>query len=186
MANVHRTRRTAAGFARWQPMRTLLIVAVMVVAAGAEGAQAQELRAYSEPRFGTTAQVPAGWQSQPITGALGSGHQFVSPDGQTWVAVYGREAEPTAAEEQKRDEGLARDERVTYRAGGERWFVRSGFKEGEQGGERIFYRKAIMSCRGRIAHLLAFEYPAGEKREHDRLVTLMSRSLRAGRGSEGC
>jgi serine/threonine-protein kinase len=167
-------------------MHRLLIVSAMIAAAGSNAALAQELRTYSEPRFGTSARVPAGWHSQPITGQLGSGAQFVSPDGETWVAVYGRQAEPTAAEEQKRDEGLARDERVTYRAGGNRWFVRSGFKETGNGNERIFYRKAIMSCGGRVAHLLAFEYPADEKRAHDRLVTLVSRSLRAGRGNEGC
>jgi serine/threonine-protein kinase len=162
-------------------MRTLLALA-FVAAACCQSAQAQELRSYSEPRFGTAAQVPAGWRAAPITGELGSGAQFTSPDGDSWIAVYGRPAEPTASEEAKRDEGYATDERVTYRAGGTRWFVRSGFKEGE----RIFYRKAIMSCGGRIAHLLAFEYPAAEKREHDRLVTLVSRSLRAGRGNAAC
>jgi hypothetical protein len=42
---------------------------------------------------------------------------------------------------------------------------------------RIFYRKALLSCGGRVAHLLALEYPADRKLEHDRLVTLMSHSL---------
>ena len=161
-------------------MRTLL--AIGLLAAACHSAQAQELRTYMEPRFGTAAHVPAGWRSEPLSSAGGSGSQFVSPDGDTWIAVYGMRAETQAGGRNARDIGFAENENVTYRADGAQWFVRSGFKQRE----RIFYRKAVFSCGGRVAHLLAFEYPAAEKGEHDRLVTLIARSLRAGRGSEAC
>jgi hypothetical protein len=52
--------------------------------------------------------------------------------------------------------------------------VRSGLRQ-----DRIFYRKALFSCGGRVAHLIAFEYPASRKRELDRLVTAVSHSLRS-------
>jgi hypothetical protein len=152
-------------------MRPLLALALLV--AVSPSVQAQELRGYSEPRFGTAAHVPAGWRSEPIRGQAGvSGHYFYSPDGATWIAVFGRPVPPGT---NARGAVTAADERVTYRADGASWFVRSGFRE-----DRIFYRKALLSCGGRVAHLLAFEYPAAEKREHDRLVTALSHSLRSG------
>ena len=161
-------------------MRTLLVLGLLT-AACCHGAQAQELRRYVEPRFGTAADVPVGWRTQPLSSAAGSGSQFVSPDGGTWIAVYGMRAEAGRADRGVPDSGFA-NENVTYRADGAQWFVRSGVKQRD----RIFYRKAVFSCGGRVAHLLAFEYPAAEKREHDRLVTLVARSLRGGRGSEAC
>ena len=137
-------------------------------------AQAQELHPYSEPRFGTAAQVPAKWRSEPLRDRSGaSGHFFFSPDGSSWAAVFG-----VSVPEGVSVHVATPEERVTYRAEGARWFVRSGFK-----GDRIFYRRALLTCGGRVAHMVAFEYPAERKIEHDRLVTVMSRSLRANRSS---
>lgn len=135
-------------------------------------AQTQELRSFVEPRFGTYALVPSTWRSEPIKQAGVSGRYFYSQDGETWLAVFGRTVAPGV---NARKISTASDEIVTYRADGARWFVRSGLRQ-----ERIFYRRALFSCRGRVAHLIAFEYPASRKREHDRLVTLVSRSLSSG------
>jgi hypothetical protein len=154
------------------------ILAVILLVATAASVQAQELRTYTDTRFGTSAEVPAGWRSDSIDrGTDVSGRYFHSPDGETWIAVFGRTVAPTV---NPRTASMAPDERVTYRADGIGWFVRSGLR-----GDRIFYRKALLSCGGRIAHLMAFEYPANRKREHDRLVTVMSRSLR-GAGQANC
>jgi hypothetical protein len=158
-------------------MRPLLLSALLLSAAIAGTAQAQELRGYSEPRFGTAAHVPVGWRSVPIQGQAGvSGHYFYSPDGATWIAVFGRTV-PAGLDARRAT--TAADEQVTYRADGANWFVRSGFIK-----HRIFYRKAILSCGGRVAHLLAFEYPAQRKREHDGLVTALSHSLAS--STAGC
>jgi hypothetical protein len=148
------------------PLLAALFVILTTVPSGA-----QELRPYSDPRFGTSAEVPAGWRSTSVEQGSGvSGRYFHSPDGETWIAVFGR---TVAANVNPRAASIAPDERVTYRADGPGWFVRSGLR-----GDRIFYRKALISCGGRVAHLMAFEYPASRKRDHDRLVTVMSRSLR--------
>ncbi len=134
---------------------------------------AQDLHGYSEPQFGTFAQVPEGWRAEPIRDQPGvSGHYFHSPDGKTWIAVFGR---PIGSGVNARGSATGPDERLTYRADGERWFVRSGLRN-----DQIFYRKALFSCGGRVAHLMAFDYPANRKREYDWLVTVMSRSLRSG------
>jgi hypothetical protein len=152
-----------------RPALSLLFIVVSL-----QCAQAQELHPYREARFGTSAQVPADWRPESIHDQSGaSGHYFFSPDGSSWSAVFGL---PVSADVSVHV--AAPEEHVTYSAGGRGWSVRSGFK-----GDRIFYRKALLSCGGRVAHLLAFEYPAEQKREHDRLVTVMSRSLRGDRSS---
>ena len=138
-------------------------------------AQTQELRSFVEPKFGTSALVPGNWRSEPIKQAGVSGRYFYSQDGETWLAVFGRTVAPGV---NARTLATASDETVTYSADGARWFVRSGLRQ-----ERIFYRRALFSCRGRVAHLIAFEYPASRKREHDRLVTVVSRSLNS-RGAD--
>jgi hypothetical protein len=151
-------------------MRALLATGLFLFASFS--VQAQGLQGYAEPQFGTSALVPQGWRAEPIRDQAGvSGHYFHSPDGQTWIAVFAR---PIGRGVNARTSATGPGERLTYRADGEGWFVRSGLRD-----DRIFYRKALFSCGGRVAHLIAFDYPASRKLEHDRLVTVMARSLRS-------
>ena len=150
---------------------------IVILIASGSSFKAQELRSFTESNFGTSALVPVNWASKSIEQPAGvSGRYFYSQDGETWLAVFGRTVAPGV---NARRLATASDEIVTYHADGEGWFVRSGLRQ-----ERIFYRKALFSCQGRLAHLIAFEYPASRKREHDRLVTAVSRSLHS-RGA-GC
>jgi hypothetical protein len=154
----------------------LASASILVLLTGTLAAQAQEFRTYVAPKSGTSALVPANWRSQGMKAAdTREGQIFVSPNGNSMLAIY---AMSTSSRDraQAADEPAAPDERIVYRANGRNWFVRSGFKADD----RIFYRKMIFACDGRIAHLLAFDYPAAEKREHDRLVTITANSLRAG------
>jgi hypothetical protein len=160
-------------------MRFLTPMIAAALLAGGVAANAQEFRVYTHPETGTSARVPADWRSEPLQPAdEHPGTLSRSPDGDALLAIYSTRV---ASSEMAHvaDEAAAPDERVTYRANGRSWFVRSGFKDGN----RIFYRKAIFACGGRVAHLLAFEYPAAEKRSHDRLVTATANSLRAERGA---
>jgi hypothetical protein len=52
-------------------------------------------------------------------------------------------------------------------------------------GANIFYRRAALACGGRSWHHIAFEYPLDARREMDRVVTRLSRSLDYF-GDEGC
>jgi glycosyltransferase involved in cell wall biosynthesis len=52
------------------------------------------------------------------------------------------------------------------------WLAVSGLK-----GSRIFYRKAVIACGGKIWHHIAFEYPAVRKRQMDPFVIRASRSI---------
>jgi hypothetical protein len=148
---------------------TTVYAAILSLIVTSLSAHTQELRRFVEPKFGTSALVPSNWRSEPINQAGVNGRYFYSQDGETWLAVFGRAVAPGV---NARTSATAPDETVTYSADGVRWFVRSGLRQ-----DRIFYRRALFSCRGRVAHLIAFEYPASRKREHDRLVTVVSRSL---------
>jgi hypothetical protein len=157
-------------FARSLDMRALFAIGLFLAAS--LQVHAQDLHGYTEPQFGTSALVPQGWRAEPIRDQAGvSGHYFQSPDGQSWIAIFGR---PIRRGVNARSSAIGPDERLTYRADGDSWFVRSGLRN-----DRIFYRKALLSCGGRVAHLMAFDYPANRKLDHDRLVTVMSRSLRS-------
>jgi serine/threonine-protein kinase len=63
-------------------------------------------------------------------------------------------------------------ERVTYRRRERDWLAVSGFK-----GNRIFYRKAILACGGKVWHHIEFEYPASQKQEMDAFVIRASRAI---------
>src|SRR4029077_15264839 len=71
-------------------------------------------------------------------------------------------------------------EQVTYERRGSDWVVSSGYR-----GDRIFYRRAMVACRGKKWRHIEFEYPASEKRYFDNFVTRTSFALRAYR-DVGC
>jgi serine/threonine-protein kinase len=61
---------------------------------------------------------------------------------------------------------FAEGETLAYVRGERDWIAVSGSK-----GDRIFYRKAIIACGGKVWHHIAFEYPMALKREMDSYVT---------------
>jgi len=63
-------------------------------------------------------------------------------------------------------------ETLTYVQGARSWIAVAGFK-----GSRMFYRKAILACGGRIWHHVAFEYPPEIKIHVDRFVQLAAEGL---------
>jgi serine/threonine-protein kinase len=144
---------------------------------------AQGWRTYVNGRFGTTAQVPADWRPgrEPENG---DGLAFTAPDGEASITVSGGlhvfdtvgeamdiVAEPNAGET------------VTYRRRDRRAVTVSGTR-----GDRIFYRRSILSCHDTVWNTVQIEYPAARKAAFDPLVARVARSLRQGRGAqaEGC
>jgi hypothetical protein len=159
-------------------MRILLAICLFAFSL-AVPAQAQGFRQFEEERFGTTALVPANWRRLPPDSRW-EGTRFLAPDGQGWVVIYGVPATGGAGEH-LRTMSVLPGERVTYRRLADRWFVVSGVK-----GDRIFYRRGLRACRGKVWHHLAFEYPSEQKRAYDRIVTAVSRSLQPGDSNEDC
>src|SRR5262245_42393406 len=96
--------------------------------------------------------VPPNWQLQPPDPNW-KGNRFLSPDGSSWLTVYASltTAEPIASHMQA--VAFAERETVTYLRGERDWIVVSGMK-----GDRIFYRKAGITCVGNGWLYLACEY----------------------------
>jgi serine/threonine-protein kinase len=134
---------------------------------------------YRNERFGATADVPAGWKPEPPP-ENNDGLRFVSPDGRSSVSVSGSiHGYDSIGEALDTFERPRQGERITYKVRRGRWLVVSGVRGG-----RIFYRKLLIGCRGTIWSGVDIDYPAGEKRAFDPLVTHISQSLRSGPGAE--
>jgi hypothetical protein len=118
--------------------------------------------------------VPNSWTLLPPE-RQSYGHRFVSPNGDAWLWFFAVPANREAAVSANTDQVAPAMERVTYEARGRDWLVSSGYR----GGDRIFYRKAILACKGTKWRHIEFEYPASEKRLFDNFVTRTSFALRA-------
>ncbi|WP_244635080.1 hypothetical protein [Methylosinus sp. C49] len=153
----------------------ILMTATVAALLCAGPSQAEAWIAYRNARFGTTADLPKGWTMGEAP-ENDDGRVFTSPDRQAEIAVYG--GYRAFQKDQEFADRLApgEGESVTYAKKGKDWVVVSGTK-----GDRIFYRRSLLSCRGEIWNNVSIEYPASQKKKFDALVTRVSRSLRAGR-----
>src|SRR5262245_29079297 len=108
--------------------------------------------------------VPPNWQLQ-APDSNWKGNRFLSPDGSSWLTAYASltTTEPNASHMQSI--AVAEGETVTYLRGERDWIAVSGMK-----GNRIFYRKAVIACGGKVWHHIAFEYPIILKRQMDPFV----------------
>lgn len=156
-------------------MRTILLGILLAALAGTS-ADAQ--RRGQQERYGIASIVPTDWKLQPPD-TNWRGKRFVSPDGDSWLALYNAPADVSNAEHMKWV-ASAPGERITYQRRSRGWIVVSGYK-----GDRIFYRKAMLACGNKSWHHIAFEYPAEDKRAFDRLVTRTSHALKL-HENDGC
>ena len=116
------------------------------------------------PRVATV--VPSSWRLERDR------DRYVSPDGSSWFAASAMPvgSEPIAI----RMDRIARQkgETVTYFRREPDWIAVSGLKGG-----RIFYRKAVVACAGKVWHLIEFEYPTVRKRQMDSFVNRASYAI---------
>jgi hypothetical protein len=115
--------------------------------------------------------APRGWQLQPPE-ANWQGKRFKSPDGAAWLAIYKEPADVPVADHMKSVVFAGEGETLTHIQGERSWIAAAGFK-----GSRMFYRKAILACGGRVWHHVAFEYPPETKARVDRFILLASEGL---------
>jgi serine/threonine-protein kinase len=155
-------------------MAVRFLAAALLLLAGP--ALAEDWRSYHNDRFGPTAEYPAAWKMEPEP-ENNDGRQFSSPDGDASVSIYGHFAMDSRAEEMARKAEADDGETVTYSAKGANWVVLSGTR-----GEKIFYRKSLLSCGDQVWNTLTVEYPAQDKSKYDKLVAHMAASLRPGMG----
>jgi serine/threonine-protein kinase len=158
--------------ARWK----LPAIAAVAVAWSGWSAEADAWRSYHNSRFGVTADYPAGWKMQPAP-ENNDGRVFVSPDGRARVTISGIFAlESRATEFAEKAEPLD-GETVTFKARKGDWIVVSGVR-----GPIVFYRKALLSCKGGVWNDVQIDYPAEDKTKYDSLVAHIAASLKSGSG----
>jgi hypothetical protein len=153
----------------------LLTLALAPTLCGAE-AQAESWRSYHNTRFGTVADYPATW-TMGAAPENNDGRVFRSPDQRASVTISGIFALSPRAEEFAGRLKPSDGETITYSKQQGDWLVTSGTK-----GDRIFYRKQILTCKDTVWNDLDIEYPAADKAKYDPLVAHMAASLRAGSG----
>jgi hypothetical protein len=142
-------------------------------------APAQSWRSYANARFGTIAEVPRDWRAgrEPENG---DGLAFTSPDGQATITVFGGlNIDDTVERAMSSREQPMEGETLTYKRRRGRVLVVSGLN-----GDRIFYRKSMLSCRDQIWNNVSIEYPTARKAAFDMLVTHVAGSLRFGRSAQ--
>jgi len=155
------------------------LTAIALLAFAAVATAAPQYRTYVNARFGTTAEVPADWRSDPPP-ENGDGLRFRSPDQRASITVSGSlHVYDTVEEALKAYEEPGEGEKITYRHREPRALVVSGTR-----GDTIFYAKHILSCGDQIWNSVHLEYPLAEKTAYDALVTRVAQSLRPGRSAQ--
>ena len=155
--------------ARFDDMRVASLTSLILLATVSAPLAAPyriDSRHHQEGRPDAATLVPPDWRLQRDE------QRYVSPDGSSWFAPHASSvgSEPIARHMDRiaRQEG----ETVTYFRRESDWIAVSGFKAG-----RIFYRKAVLACGGKIWHHIEFEYPAALKRRMDPFVNRASYSI---------
>lgn len=155
--------------ARFDDMRVASLTSLILLATVSAPLAAPyriDSRHHQEGRPDAATLVPPDWRLQRDE------QRYVSPDGSSWFAPHASSvgSEPIARHMDRiaRQEG----ETVTYFRREPDWIAVSGFKAG-----RIFYRKAVLACGGKVWHHIEFEYPAALKRRMDPFVNRASYSI---------
>jgi hypothetical protein len=108
--------------------------------------------------------IPADWKLQPEDPNF-SGRRYMAPDGSAWLALYSAPADKDKVAAHLKNVAFADGEEITYLRGARDRLAVSGLK-----GDRVYYRKAALTCGGTLWRHIAFEYPAEQKPMLDRLV----------------
>ena len=112
--------------------------------------------------------IPPDWRRED-SDPSGRERRFVSPDGSAAITFSS-----LRGDEQSRDEYL---KRMTVTGGEDVWYLRRESDRlvvfGRKGGDRNFYRKVILACRGHDWREAEIEYPAAA-RDYERLIEHVS------------
>jgi hypothetical protein len=132
---------------------------------------------YRNDRFGTMADVPAGWKMGAAP-ENNDGRVFTSPDDAATLIISGSlNTETDLAAAFKTFETPNKGETITYKQRVGRAIIVSGTTTKD-----IFYGKHLLSCRNQIWNSVYLEYPAAQKATYDPIVARVAKSLRAGPG----
>jgi hypothetical protein len=140
-------------------------------------ADAENWLTYQNDRYGTTIDYPDQFKAEPPPDA-DDGRRFKSADGAKFAVYASYALDSTLAEiEEFTLKNLAPGAVVTYKTGGDNWFVISGTDSAN-----IFYERHLLSHGGQMSETFSMAYPAAVKQSYDAIVARMAKSFRAGKG----
>lgn len=164
--------------------RALIGAALAAIPVGAfaqprETSTREVWKTYFNDRFGTSIEYPSRFKpGRPPDN--NDGQSFVAGDGAqlaVWGSFNALEHDVAGLEAFLREDPKEQ-EKITYRAAGKNWLVLSGTR----GGDRLFYKRYILSHRNEVENAFEISYPAALAAAYDPIVARLSKSLRPGRG----
>jgi hypothetical protein len=160
--------------------RSLLFVLSAFGLAGGPAAAQNAWKTYRNDRFGTTIEYPSDRFRALRPPDNGDGLKFVASDGATFTVSAGRNVLEQSLAEIERDMRADDAKRtISYRSAGPDWFVLSGSR-----GNMTFYERHLLSHQNQIRNSFVMSYPKRLDTAYDTIVTRMSRSFKAGPGSD--
>jgi hypothetical protein len=160
----------------------IFTIAILASVFSYAGVAKERWATYTNPRFGTTADYPAGlFTVLDPPPENGDGQGFRTPDGRAHLSIYGAwNVEGDTPQTYVANYVDLAGASVTYKQVTDRFYVISGTREG-----KIFYDRCNFSVGPQgIIDCLTISYPEQEKSEWSPIVSRLSRSLRPGRGEE--
>lgn len=138
--------------------------------------QTDPWRNYTNERYGFSLVVPSHVLAVEKKSDAGDGLVFASKDGEARLLVGTMKNTDARTPRTYQDfivhQSYA-DYTITYRRGGDSWFVLSG-----EGNGKIFYEKVMFSCGSELISSFAVIYPAQQRRTFDPIVEKIEDSFR--------
>ena len=138
---------------------------------------------YRNPRLGYRIELPLGPFEVEAGSDNGDGLRLLEVGGPAQIEILGSENTQGLSPAEFADffSNADRIDSITYRANGSRWFVLSGYyaREANERDDLVFYTKYLFNRDNSAFAAFEISYPTREKRQFDRLVTRMEKSLRA-------
>jgi hypothetical protein len=138
--------------------------------------QTDSWRTYTNERYGFSLVIPSHVLAVEKKSDAGDGLVFASKDGETRLlvgALKNADARTTSSYQDYIAQQSYADYTITYRRGGDSWFVLSG-----EGNGKIFYEKVMFSCSSVLISSFALIYPAEQRRTFDPIVEKIEDSFR--------
>ena len=153
-----------------------LTVSLFWLGTAAAQDQTDSWRNYTNERYGFSLVIPSRVLELEKQSDAGDGLVFASKDGETRLlvgALKNADARtPSSYQDYIAQQSYA-NYNITYRRGGDSWFVLSG-----EGSGKTFYEKVMFSCSGRLISSFAMIYPTEQRKAFDPIVERIEDSFR--------
>ena len=140
--------------------------------------QTDSWRTYTNERYGFSLVIPSHVLAVEKKSDAGDGLVFASKDGETRLlvgALKNADARTTSSYQDYIAQQSYADYNITYRRGGDSWFVLSG-----EGNGKTFYEKVMFSCSGGLISSFAIIYPTEQRKAFNPIVERIEDSFRPG------